>query len=744
MIRMDMIMKKIFYFFSAAVVMATACTRETLPKQTSVLTTTVAPEEGEMMRVTFTLSIPETILYAAQTRSQSFYDERPTPEQPMIQADEVYVAVFGAGSSDGLGGNLQNFVKAKILASEYHNEGYATYLRPPISHNFEGTYGSTPTGTGDFKYEYEVLLPLSNDPLVLDFMVGACDSEGVPFTLDHPLPVGYEKEVMDQVYTKNGTCGYWQRKRISGVFPKQKENGEYEMTSYTGPDGILPLSDQDYVAEDIPELEEVILIRNFAKIAFKHAANAPFQIVHFWLVDTPVTGALAPYSTAMGYNTAYTRPSTSQAAILTEGYSGYVLSHELDNPRGIPEDTQQWYPAYYESQNFTYAYMYERTIPTNSDPAFAETGALLEVDWTRADLVSDPVLRADLYRNQRRYYKVSLVDENGYVPILRNIRYIFEVSNITADRHPETFAEAYAGAFLGDVSASVSTSMLDDISNTKSRIVVGGRTDGNNMSYTAIGSNKHFDIDFYFYPVADNSEVVVTNGKASTAANGAPVTIATDIETNGGYPQAITSISEVVVTHNSNGTDNHGTITVNLENSEPGVVKKGKLKILGQVEGSRALYREIEFTVMEKQEFAAGETETTATPLTSDAMNQGTTVTLVLPDGLPRDIFPLQIKIEAQNNGLTSIPDNTVSPAISALPVKYGPSAFNSGKNSYYFVKTITFDDYATLNGTSYEYTNEFPCKFKTRFGNGNATAIKINDIKGEYFEEKTIQLTIQ
>ena len=124
-------------------------------------------------------------------------------------------------------------------------------------------------------------------------------------------------------------------------------------------------------------------------------------------------------------------------------------------------------------------------------------------------------------------------------------------------------------------------------------------------------------------------------------------------------------------------------------------------------------------------------------------MNKETTVNLVLPDGLPRDIFPLQVKIEAQNNGLTSIPDNTVSPAISALPVKYGPSAFNSEKNSYYFVKTITYDDYATLNGTTYEYTNEFPCKFKTRLGNGqNATTIKINDLKGEFFDEKTLSLT--
>lgn len=741
MLRMDKIMKKIFYILSAAAVLATACTRESVPEQQSVLTTTVAPEEGDLMLVTFTLSVPETVFYATQTRSLNF--EEQSAEQNNIEADEVYVAIFGAGESEGIGGNLQNFVRAKIVYDD------VTYLRPPIVHNWDGTFGSTPTGQGDFKFKYEVLLPLSNDPLVLDFLVGACNSEGVPYTLDNPLPVGYEKEVMPQVYTMNGNCGYWQRVKINGVFPKKKANGEYIMTSYVGEDNqVLPLQDQDYVADDIPELEEVILVRNFAKVTFMPAANCPFDIKGFYLVDTPKTGAIAPYSSAQGYNTAYTNPITSTAAAIMGAYSGYELSHELNS--GI--EGKNWVnkytvpqPGQTEQQN-CYAYMYERSIPTNSDPAFAETGAILSVTWSGDPNKYGPDAQSFLenvvWKEPNRFYKVSLVDENGYVPILRNFRYIFEISNITADSHPLTAEEAYRGAFLGDVSASVSTSMLDDISNNKSRIVVAGEG-GNNMSHTAIGNSKSFDVDFYFYPVAGNSEVVVTNGKASTAANGARVTITKNIETYGNYPQAIADVSDVVVTHNSNGTDNHGTITVTLNDSQPGVVQKGKLKILGQVAGGRALYREVEFTVMEKQQFAAGETQASVSPLASDGMNQTTTVNIVLPDGLPRDIFPLQVKIEAQNNGLTSIPDNTVTPAISALPVKYGPSAFNPSKNSYYFVKTITFDDYATLSGTSYVYTNEFPCKFKTRLSSGNATTIKVNDINGEFFIEKTLTLSV-
>ena len=729
MFRMEKIMKKLFYILSAAVVMATACVRESVPEQEQepILTTTVAPQEGDMMLVTFALSIPDAELLATQTRAQTFDN---TPEQPNVGANEVYVAVFGGGSTEARGGNLQNFVKAEIVYDPQ------TYLNPPISHNLDGVFGSTPTGQGNFLYLYNVLLPLSSEPLVLDFMVGACDADGVPYTLDHPLPVGYEEEVMEQVYSMNRVCGFWQRKRISGVTPKMV-NGQYVLTTYKGSNGrTLPAQNQDYIADEIPELEEVILVRNFAKISFWSKEECPFMIQGFYLVDTPKTGSIAPYSDAQGYNTAYVDPRNSTAAAILGSYTGHELSYELTSGIAGKNWVTKWDPG----QNMCYDYMYERTIPTNSEPAFAETGAILSVTWTKVYLLDDERLRQELWGNPNRYYKVSLVDENGaYIPILRNFRYVFEVSDITTDHHPTSADEAYRGEFLGDVSASVRTSMLDDLSNNKSRIVVAGRS-GNNMSYTSIGAGKSFNIDFYFYPDANSSEVVVTNGKNSSA--GKRVSIQTDIETNGSYPQAIASISDVVVTHNSNGTDNHGTITVTLNDSQPGVVQKGKLKILGQVEGSRALYREVEFTVMEKQEFAAGEVQTTVTPLSSDSMNRETTVTIALPDGLPRDMFPLQIKIEAQNNGLTSIPDNSVEPAISALPVKYGPSAFNSNRNSYYFVKTITFDDYATINGTSYEYTNEFPCKFKTRLSSGNATTIKINDLNEEYFQEKTIQLT--
>ena len=59
-------------------------------------------------------------------------------------------------------------------------------------------------------------------------------------------------------------------------------------------------------------------------------------------------------------------------------------------------------------------------------------------------------------------------------------------------------------------------------------------------------------------------------------------------------------------------------------------------------------------------------------------------------------------------------------------------------------MKTITYDDYATLNGLTYEYTTAFPCKFKTRLAAGsNTTKIRINDLNNEYFNQTELDLEV-
>ena len=696
-------MKKIFYILSVAVIFAAACTKEMTQEQSVRPTTTIAPSEGDMALVTFKVNVPEASLYATPTRAQ-----HKIGEQPNIENGDLFVAVFGGGDDETIGGQLQHYLKAKLAETIEHD-----YTGPAID---EET-GATITKT--YTYVYEVLLPLSNDPLVLEFMAGACDKDGNLYTLENPLPVKYEAELMPTLYSRDGYAAYWQRIRVSGVHPKVV-NGEYVMTDYADDQGaMLPDADQDYVAEDIPALDNVQLIRNFAKVTFTANEDAPFTLEHFCLVDTPISGSVAPYSTTAGYNTVYT--TATGAGAVTAAYEGYVNSQVLSS--GVDWDNKKLEPGDFD-------YMYERTVPSYST-GFAESGAMLEVKWKNIATVDEAL------RGQTKFYKVVFKGKDGYMPILRNIQYDFELEDIVSEQHYSTPAAAYAGPWLGDVSANVATAMLDEIGNGKSNIKVSP------MSNTSIGAGKSFDIDFYFYPIAGNSEVVVTNGATSAAAGGKTVTISATMMTEGNYEQAIQTVGAPVVTK-VDGKDDHATVTVTVKPSVTGKVLKGKVRVLGQVAGMTALYRDVIFTVMEKQEFETGSTASSVTKMTADAMGQDVTVTIQLPEALPRDMFPLQIKIEAQNNGLYSVPDTDADPVISALPVKSGPSAFTSGKNSYYFLKTITYDDYATLNGLTYEYTTAFPCKFKTRLAAGsNTTKIRINDLNNEYFNQTELDLEV-
>ena len=79
------------------------------------------------------------------------------------------------------------------------------------------------------------------------------------------------------------------------------------------------------------------------------------------------------------------------------------------------------------------------------------------------------------------------------------------------------------------------------------------------------------------------------------------------------------------------------------------------------------------------------------------------TVSIGLPDELSYDIFPLTFKIEAEKNNLST--NDT------KLPVGFGPSAWTTGKNSYYFIKTITWAEYCKIISGEYHWITKHDCE---------------------------------
>ncbi len=688
-------MKKIFNILIpfAALSLLASCQLEPLqPDATTAKVILKEPAPGDMAEVTFTVSIPDAGVSTLTTRALS--------EQPNIASGDIYLALFGLGNNEttGRGGNLQHFLKASLKNG-------------PISHDLTDEPSE---GTSTHKYEYSVLLPISDEPYVIDFIVGASDESENLYTLDNPPAVEYENDFMSNMISRNGVPGYWQRVVIPKVEPKPKAGGGYETTV----DGSA------YIAMDIDEMANIQLVRNFAMVSFSAPESAKFTINKFVLVDYPKYGDIAPFDAAetVGYKTPYMGHNTNYAGIVDKKYVGYSTYKALKT--GIAEE-----PTFTDAGE--YSFLYERPAPSSEMP---ESGAVIEVTWKDEDGV-DAALKG-----QTRYYKVAFTGESGYVPILRNIAYNFIISDFKTPTHPISPADAYNGSWLGDISANVATANLDEIENSASRIVV------SEMSKTHIGAatTTPYSIYFQFYPdIATNQyadEVAVENG---TDFHGKNVKVVASIEQVSGYDAAISSITQPVSDGSYASGATWGRVDVQTYGSGD-AVRRSKLKILCQVDGQQALYREVIFTVMEKQYFNNG-TDDSSIGAIEDAINQQTALHLRIPADLPKDIFPLQVRIEAQANNLTSIPVGNVE----ALPVKYGLSAFDNNKNSFYFIKTINWDDYAHLKGERYTYTTDFPCYFKTTLPSGNETAISLQDLnitsqginEGKYFHEMLLSL---
>ena len=275
-----------------------------------------------------------------------------------------------------------------------------------------------------------------------------------------------------------------------------------------------------------------------------------------------------------------------------------------------------------------------------------------------------------------------------------------------------SFDDAYSGPYFGDISSSIETANLNEVNNNQSRIVV------NQMDFVHVGStSRTFDVFFQFYPDASSTSNVITSvNNSATSGN----YVNTSVRSVPGYSPAFTVAQ--VQTQDATGGWGHITVTVN---GSSGSTLRTKLRVQGNATGKRVIYRDITFTVMEKQDLTS-ETDLD-TPQGTNGKNKPVTVTIGLPEDLGYSMFPLQFQIEPKNNNLSTND--------SKLPVQFGPSAYTSGKNAYYFLKTITYAEYCRIENGQYVYTTEFPCSFFTTQDGNNDVTLTITNVDSQgYF----------
>ncbi len=654
-------MKKTVYIFSALLMLA-ACSKEI---QEPVFKGEELPE-GTLVKTTFTVSYPKDFVLYAETRA---LEEKPDIEN-------MYLALFGSTE-------LQYWIPATL-----------------VSKPAEGEYAA------ETKYEYEAMLPVTDSPLQIHF-IGNVPAKYTGENAEIPQFSGSTQEkVMNEMISENMKGGYWQK--INVKYIKATKSGNTTTVSFG----------------DNISLDDVPLVRNYAKITYKISEatedyHPEFELLGYTLINVPKKAYIAPWQSGKRYDNYYRQIVGAKDfynSLLEDGYTGYTPDLSIDAAKTVEAQPER-------TENATNpVYMYERPLPDVNN----QTAVIAKIKWKdkwNTETMGDPanpnegfdpanyILPEDSegdnpnYTNgvarNTYYYKIALADKNDLpFAILRNIHYTINLESITGPGS-ESYVKALEGPFFGNVSSSMEAANLTDITDNKTRLVV------NKTNFTYLAENTA-TVKVEYYPEASNDSYVVTNVYTTTPESTAPyvyLEVLSVSDSHGNkYEPAIAKktvdnkqVDDITINEKDGKKD--GTISVKTVGASENNIRRSKIRLTGVTSGKRKLYREITITVMPKQDL------TDKTRISSETVDgkKKVTVSIGLPDELSYDIFPLTFKIEAEKNNLST--NDT------KLPVGFGPSAWTTGKNSYYFIKTITWAEYCKIISGEYHWITKHDCE---------------------------------
>ena len=297
--------------------------------------------------------------------------------------------------------------------------------------------------------------------------------------------------------------------------------------------------------------------------------------------------------------------------------------------------------------------------------------------------------------NADTFYKLEFVDVDGnYLPLYRNHEYKLTISAVARSGAADPTQAKVANA---NVSSMTEAQDLNDISDGLSRIYVQWL----DQAFMEPGTKT---FQYMYLPDA-------TDKTSSAQAT---------LEILDGAGKAITGAT-VAAAFTDSGPDSqtHWRTVTFTTTSPDDTMKVTKFRVTGTHttdDGqNHRLYRDITVRVLPYQPWG---TPTVAT--SGPAVDATVDVTITLPTGLPSSLFPLEISFEDLNHSL--------DPAGVDMPAVVGPTIVpNKTGNSYQFVKTVRYLDYAASGG------NVITANFK-RVRTGATTLY----FKNKYFKSGT------
>lgn len=654
--------------------------------------------DGDKVEVTLSVQFPEPLTVPTKA---------PMSESPDANAFDIYLCVYGPGN-----GAFQNWIKATDVT---------------LTTDSDGKYVGT----------FTTFLPVADDQRTVHIFVNP--PEGVT-----PVGTDYIDHVMEKMVTENGNGAYWQEIVL--------------------PNGIYPSPTNGLKAhQDIQDaFEDVQLLRNFAKIIVdgpyeddEGQLEEKFTLKSWALINVPTKGYVAPYTRKeggrarfpYGYSNAFLGTGWTASSLLTQlvetdDYKGFMP------PVGEDENIINTdFPTQFFN-NGQKTYMYERPVPDVEKPDEKQTAILIQIEFLNGHPCYD-ASHPDSEHNTY-WYKIEVLNDVGaYVPILRNFVYKMHILGLE-ETGAATAQAAFDGPYYGNISASLETASLNELSNGTSQIHV----DLLDYTYMSIPDDGKITLmldddhasQFWFVPdMQDGTKYY------ETTAGVCEITFE-KVKVQG-YEHAVNTYEVGTV---AAGTQ--GTITITPNAIDANNMKKSIIRVIGKAEGGKPIYREITITLMGEPSFKHGaETTRILTELSPVTTGAGNAVNLqiCLPEGLGSSIFPIQVRIEAENN--------TLSATSPKLPVTTGKTLFepepaegqpDNRRNTFFYVYTINYSDYCWLNPLTKKYDNRYVfgnpeisgfdddpyITFFTNQTGDNSTRIKITDMKGRF---KEVNLTL-
>lgn len=627
----------------------------------------------------------------------------------------------------------------------------------------ENVQAATTNGSSTL-YNFDVKLSLTDSKNLRVNVFANCDTK---------LPWKYEGVVMcGSAYTTGTQDAYWARFILeNGIALKMVYDDSPDVQSMV----YVKTGNYYEVADEVTDAfcggtgrPGLPMLRNFAKMSVE--STTPQLTLDptttMAVVNMPDRGSVAPYDASRSlFLSGYKDSTYVQLKANYPGFSPDGMQYINTDPATVP-----FYPCGKDSNgNVTGGiYMFERPKPSASgdSPTYIiihgkyralQSGKTLS-DWKNATESNNK------YPNNPDnwlvpedqavdgYYKIDLMDDDGYYAVLRNFRYHLRITGVSK-QGAATPAEAGSTGGSGDISSSQEAVGLTDISNGYGRIAV------SYVERTFVDQQAVVELKYKFIPdvetgddALDNRlkseggpvEITIGNAKDGSPINVISNTLDSTISSATGVTLGdnATGVIKVIGDGNANN-DGEGFRTIKFTTNAPSSTDAAvqTIQVKGWIDEFRSISRDVTFYLMEHQTMTVTCTADNPDPhfpanAVEDVTGEGINVNVNIPSQLPESMFPLVFTIESDK---LSITPNMTATYHDNLPVESGYSICEgkSGKKTFHYNYTLNYTDYKTLPEEA-AGGKTFTCHFKTNMDQSASTIYVAN----EYFNKGSAAFT--